>query len=247
MKKIRGLIQNGKQVKTWHDRWDEMGGFAQLKDRRFAAAKTSDETAEILIYEQIGESFWDDSGVGAKTFVETLRGLGNVSAINVRINSPGGDVFEADAIYSALVAHKATINVFIDGIAASAASYIAMAGDTIAIAEHAKFMIHNAWGIAIGNADEMRDTASLLDTIDGSIRLIYQARTNQSDKKLKDWMSAETWFVGQEAVDNGFADSVIAAKRPAESSADDGLLETMRMRVAMAMAKKQFDGSVQVA
>lgn len=230
----RGLVLNGRPVKTWRDRWEEQGGFKNIPDRRFEMKK-QDDTAEILIFEQIGESWWDGSGVGAKRFNEDLKALGDVKSITVRINSPGGDVFEGDAIYTALNQHKAIINVVIEGIAASAASYIAMAGDTIAIAEHAKFMIHNAWGLAIGNANEMRKTADLLDTIDSGIRIIYQRRTNQDDKKLSDWMDAETWFVGQQAIDNKFADTLIPAKAgKKDDSSEADIRDVMRMRLALA-------------
>jgi ATP-dependent protease ClpP protease subunit len=212
----------------WRDQW-----LAQVQHRMFTAAKKG-TTGEIFIYEQIGESFWDGGGVTAKSFNETLRGLGDVTAIDLHINSPGGDVSEADAIYTALNAHSAKVNVYIDGLAASAASYIAMAGDTIAIAEHAKFMIHNAWGVAIGNAEEMRKLAGVLDKIDTTIRLIYQRRTGNSDKQLRDWMEAETWFTGQEAKASGFADKVIKAK---EGASDSAFVDQMRMRVAVARAR----------
>lgn len=234
MKNYRGLTVNNRPVKMWRDRWEEQNGWADIPNRGYSAKKSGD-AADILIYEQIGVSWWDGSGVSAKQFMEDLKLLGDVSALNVRINSPGGDVFEADAIYTALNTHKATVNVFIDGIAASAASYIAMAGDSIAIAEHAKFMIHNAWGLAMGNADEMRKTADLLDTIDGGIRLIYQRRTNQTDEKLKTMMSAETWLVGQQAVDERFADSLMPAKAAPEDKSD-GFRDLMRMRMELARA-----------
>ena len=198
-------------MKTWRERWLDSYGWASVPNRGFRA-QAKDGKAEILIYEQIGQSWWDGSGVGAKQFTEELKALGDVTAIDLRINSPGGDVTEADAIYTQLTQHPATINVFIDGLAASAASYIAMAGDTIAIAEHAKFMIHNASGLAMGNADEFRKMAEILDVFDSSIRTIYQRRTALEESKIKDWMDAETWFTGQETVDEGFADSIMLAK-----------------------------------
>lgn len=229
----RGLILNNQPVKTWRDRWLDMGGWSNIPNRGYQAKK-KDDTAEILIFEQIGKSWWDDSGVGAKEFTEDLKALGDVKSINVRINSPGGDVFEADAIYSALNNHPATINVFIDGIAASAASYIAMAGDSISIAEHAKFMIHSAWGFAMGNADDMRATADILDVVDSGIRIIYQRRTKHAESKIKDWMKAETWWVGQAAIDDKFADSLMKAKGPVEDRKQDPILDLMRMRLALA-------------
>jgi ATP-dependent protease ClpP protease subunit len=129
--------------------------------------------------------------------------------------------------------HPATKNVFVDGLAASAASYIAMVGDTITIAEHAQFMIHNAWGMAIGNATDMEATAQILRGIDDNIRLIYQKRTGQPDAKLKDWMEAETWFSAKEAVENKFATSMVGAKTEKVTDAA-ALLDLMRMRLAIA-------------
>ncbi len=234
--KYRGLIVNGSPVKTWRDRWEEQGGFRNIPNRGFFAKKTGGDTAEMLIYEQIGVSWWDDSGVGAKQFADDLKALGDIKTLNIRINSPGGDVTEGDAIYSALTQHPATINVFIDGIAASAASFIAMAGDTIAIAEHAKLMIHNAWGFSVGNADDMRKMADTLDVFDKGIRGIYAARTGNSDLQLQDWMKAETWMLGPEAKDRGFADTVIPSKEKPEDSADTGVMDLMKMRLALARA-----------
>lgn len=234
MKDYRGLVVGNRVTKSWRHRWEDMQGWKDIPNRGIHFAK-KENSAEILIYEQIGVSWWDGTGVSAKEFVEQLRALGDVETIDLRINSPGGDVTEADAIYSSLAQHKATINVHIDGLAASAASYIAMAGDSIKIAEHAKFMIHNAWGIAIGNAVELRQTADVLDVIDGSIRLIYQRRTGQTDQKLKDWMEAETWFTAQETVDNKFATEVVPAKGDGKkNAADTSTMDLMRVRLAMA-------------
>jgi ATP-dependent Clp protease, protease subunit len=228
----RGLLLNSKPVKSWRDRFEEQGGWKTIPNRGFSMKK-ADDKAEIFIYEQIGEDWWTGGGVTAKKFADDLKALGDVKSLDIRINSPGGDVWEANAIYTLLNQHKATKNVFIDGLAASAASYISMAGDTIAIAEHGQFMIHNAWGLAIGNANELRAMAGLLDGIDTSIRLIYQKRTGQSDQKLKDWMDAETWFSGKEAVDNGFATELMKAKE-GEKKADDSVRELMRMRLELA-------------
>lgn len=182
-----------------------------MKLERGCWMKAKDDEAEILIYEQIGED-WFGGGISAKRFADDLKALGDIKTLNVRINSPGGSVFDGTTIYNQLVQHKATVNVFIDGIAASAASYVAMAGDTIKIAENGLFMIHNAWGITIGNAADMRKQAEVLDKIDSTIVTTYKKRTKQSEDKLKDWMAAETWFTGAEAVENGFADAIMEAK-----------------------------------
>ncbi len=233
MKNYRGLIVNGSPVKSWRDRWEEQGGFAQIANRGFSAKATKD-IGEIMIYEQIGAGWWDGSGVTAKQFSDDLKAMGDVKTINVRINSPGGDVTEADAIYTSLVQHPATVNVFIDGIAASAASFIAMAGDSIAIAEHAKFMMHNAWGAGMGNADDFDALAATLRIFDTAIRGIYQKRSGKSDQQLRDWMKAETWMLGPEAKDNGFADTIIASKGKPEDIASVGVIDLMRMRLALA-------------
>ena len=224
---------------SWRDRWLDSGGWATIPNRGFSA-QAKDGKGEILIYEQIGLSWWDGSGISAKQFAESLKALGDVTTIDIRINSPGGDVSEADAIYSQLLQCNAKTNVFIDGLAASCASYIAMAGDTIAIAEHGKIMIHNAWGIVLGNAAELRKAADVLGVFDTAIRTIYVKRTGQSDSQIKNLMAEETWFVGQEAADNGFADSVILAK---EKPASD----LLRKPKDFDYLRRKFDLSVRIA
>lgn len=163
-------------------------------------------SAEIYIYEDVGESWF--GGVTAKQFAEDLRALGAVSTIDVRINSYGGDVFDGLAIYRQLVEHKATVITHIDGVAASIASVIAMAGSEIRIAEAGFVMIHNAWGVAIGDADEMRKMAGVLDQTSGSIRDVYAARTSLGTDVLATMMADETWLGAADAVANGFADSL---------------------------------------
>jgi ATP-dependent protease ClpP protease subunit len=138
-----------------------------------------------------------------------LTALGNVKTIDVRINSEGGDVFDGQAIYTLLVQHAATVTVHIDGLAASAASFIAMAGNKIEVAESAFVMIHNASGMCFGGAEEMRKTADLLEMTNGNIQSIYAARTKNTTADLKTWMDAETWWTGKEAVDHGFADKLV--------------------------------------
>lgn len=170
------------------------------------AAKGSD-AAEIYIYGVIGGD-WFGEGITAKVVADDLKALGKVKTIDVRINSEGGNVFDGKAIYSLLVENKATINVKIDGLAASAASFIAMAGNSIEIAEGAFVMVHDAYGISYGRAEEMRAYADLLDMVNASIIDVYAARTKQSIDKIKKWMKDETWFTAKDAVDNGFADAM---------------------------------------
>lgn len=163
-------------------------------------------SAEIYIYEDVGEGWF--GGVSAKQFAMDLKGLGSVQTIDVRINSGGGDVFDGLAIYRQLVDHPARVVAHIDGLAASIASVIAMAGDEIRISQAGFVMIHDAWGLAVGNAGDMRQMADVLETTSGSITDVYVARTRQDRGDIRNWMEAETWFTGAEAVDNGFADSM---------------------------------------
>jgi ATP-dependent Clp protease, protease subunit len=165
------------------------------------------DAAEIYIYGAIGGDFFGD-GITAKMVADDLKALGKVKSIDVRINSEGGNVFDGKAIYALLVENKATINVKIDGLAASAASFIAMAGNKIEISEGAFVMIHDAYGVSFGRAEEMRAYADLLDTVNSTIRDVYVSRTKQSDKQINTWMKDETWFTAKDAVANGFADSM---------------------------------------
>jgi ATP-dependent Clp endopeptidase proteolytic subunit ClpP len=177
-----------------------------------AAAKTG----EIYIYDAIG--LW---GIGAKQFAKDLKDLGNVSQITLRINSPGGSVFDGTAIYNLLKEHSANIDTYIDGIAASMGSVIALAGNTVNIADNAYFMIHNPSGVAIGEAKDMEKTKQLLETITTTMANLYAARTGMSDDEVRAAMDAETWYVGQEAVDAGFADATTEAVDMAASFESD--------------------------
>ena len=183
-----------------------MGAGFQIK------AKANNE-AEILIYEDVGEGWF--GGVTAKQFAEDLKALGKIDIINLRINSAGGDVFDGLAIYRRLVDHPAKVITHVDGLAASIASVIAMAGDEIRISESGFLMIHNAWGVAIGSAEDMRTMAGLLETTTAAINDVYAARTKNKTDQIKKWMDAETWFTGADAVKEGFADSVVANLRVA--------------------------------
>jgi ATP-dependent Clp endopeptidase proteolytic subunit ClpP len=188
----------------------------QTPKRIFAAAKKNEEL-ELLIYDQIGGGYWSE-GVTAESVKKALNDAGDVKTIKVRINSPGGDVFEGSAIYSLLVQHKATVEVYVDGLAASAAFTIAMAGDKIHCSEAGMMMLHNAWGMAIGESKDMRQTADLLDKVSGTMRDIYAGKCGKSADEVQALMDAETWMTAQEAVDMGFADDVI--KRDAGDDAE---------------------------
>lgn len=174
------------------------------------------DRGEIWLYGPIGMDFFGD-GVTAKTFAEDLKKLGAVQTIDLRINSDGGVVTDARAMYNMLVEHKARINVHIDGIAASAASFLAMAGDEITISEGGFVMIHNARGVTIGEAKDHRQMADILEKVNDTILQTYAARTKVDAKQIKKWMDDETWFTGTEAVANRFADKMTENKRVAAS------------------------------
>jgi len=169
---------------------------------------------EIWLYGVIGSDFFGD-GVTAKQFAADLRALGDVSTIDLRINSEGGLVWDARAMWTLLVEHKARITTHIDGIAASAASFVAMAGDEIIISEGGFIMIHNARAGCYGEAKDMRDTALTLELVNGTMRDTYAARSKQTTAQIEKWMTAETWFTGADAVKNGLADRVVENVRVA--------------------------------
>ncbi|WP_335255268.1 ClpP-like prohead protease/major capsid protein fusion protein [Phytobacter diazotrophicus] len=163
-------------------------------------ALAADE-AEIYIYDEIG--FW---GVTARQFVSDLQALGDVSHINLHINSPGGDVFEGIAIFNALKFHGAAITVHIDGIAASMASVIAMVGNPVIMPENTMMMIHKPWGFAGGDANDMRDYADLLDKMESVLIPAYAEKTGKSAEEIAAMLEDETWMNGSECVAQGFAD-----------------------------------------
>ena len=162
---------------------------------------------EIWLYDAIGSNFFGD-GITAKTFQQELARLGKVGTINLHINSPGGDVFDGFAIYNQLAQHPARIEVDVDGVAASIASIIAMAGDEIRVAKNASIMIHNPRGFAAGEESEMQRVAGLLRTIKGNLVDTYRDRTGNPADKIASWMDDETWFTAEAALENGFATSV---------------------------------------
>lgn len=168
----------------------------------FRITNLTNDTSEIAIYDEIG--MW---GVTAADFVDELSGITSKN-ITLRINSPGGDVFDGLAMYSRLQAHKATINTIVDGLAASAASFIAMAGDTVTMSPGSMMMIHEASGVCMGASCDMREMADLLDKVSANIADIYARRTGREATEHRTAMKAESWYTDNEAVKAGLADSV---------------------------------------
>jgi len=174
--------------------------------------------ADISIYEPIGS--WD---LTAAMFIAQVKALGDVSQINLDINSPGGDVFEALTIFNYLKRHKANVTVTVAGIAASAASLIAMAGDTIIMPNNTMMMIHNPWTWAAGNADDLREQADMLDKVGASLFNTYQSRTGMDEAELKSMLATDTWLTADECLANGFCDQIIDPIKARQSFNVDAL------------------------
>lgn len=185
------------------------------------AAESGADSADIYIYGDIG-GWWD--GIQPEDVAREIAAL-DVETLNVHVNSPGGLVFDGIAIYNSFAAHSAKVIMNVEGIAASIASVIVMAGDEVRIGESANIMIHKPWSFVIGDADDMRQEGAILDNLEQAIVDIYAARTELDDEKLKNWMAAETWFRGQQAVDSGFADAVVPNKGKEKKAARSALLK----------------------
>ena len=174
----------------------------------------------VRLYGAIGASWWDEEAVSAADLARTLDGIGP-NGIDLHINSPGGDVFDGIAMHAMLLDHPSDVAVKIDGIAASAASFIAMAGDTVSIHKPAKVMVHNAAGLAWGNKSVLRELADVLEEIDGTIAQMYADRSQTS---VEDWaalMDAETWLSSARALELGLVDEVTNATAQEEPAEED--------------------------
>lgn len=195
--------------------------------------------ATISIYDVIGADPWSGGGVTAKRIDAALRSIGD-RPVTVDINSPGGDLFEGMAIYNQLRAHGHKVTVRVMGIAASAASIIAMAGDEILIARAGFMMIHNAWVSAMGNRADLREVADWLEPFDATMADVYVARTGQDVKAITRAMDAETWMGGAQAIDLGYADDYL----PADQVKDDpaaraGAEQTFALRKVDSLLARQ--------
>lgn len=167
--------------------------------------KATNNVAQIDIFGEIVGEKWFDEETSATSFRDALKELGDVSTINLSINSGGGSVFDGIAIYNMLKSHKATVNVYVEGLAASIASVIAMAGDTITMRSGSMLMIHRPFTVLQGNAEEMRKAAETLEKMGDNIVNIYSDRTGIQAEEIQQIMSAETWLSAEEAVDQGWA------------------------------------------
>lgn len=174
--------------------------------KKISIKALSNSMVEVLIYDDIGDGWM--GGISAKDFAGELKEFGEPEKINVRINSAGGSVFDGVAIYNTLLKHQAKIIVDVDGLAASIASIIMMAGDEINMADNALIMIHDPWTVAAGNADDLRDQADVLEKIGDTLVGTYVSRTGQETDKIKTMMADETWMSATEAKELGFVDNI---------------------------------------
>lgn len=189
-----------------------------MNKQYFNIAKINDSIGEIDIYGEIIDESWrmSDTETSAPSFKDALKELKDVKQITVNINSGGGDVFSGVAIHNMLKSHKAHVTVKIDGLAASIASVIAMAGDKVIIPRNAMLMIHNAWTFAVGNANDLRKQAEDLEKVNSVVINSYLDKNPEIDEdKLRSLMDEETWLTAQEAKDLGLVDVIAEPNKAA--------------------------------
>lgn len=203
-----------------------------------AILNVKNDNAELFLYDVIGADMF--GGMSAKDFAGQMKDLKGVKNLDVRINSPGGDVFDGIAIYNLLSQFKGNKTVYIDGLAASIASVIAMAGDKVIMAPEAELMVHSAWTVSQGNAQDLRKLADQLEQADTSIQSIYERKTGMEKAALNDLMAAETWMSASKAVELKFADSIVEPPLKSASNAQTtkilnklSPIEVLRLRAGL--------------
>lgn len=194
------------------------------KSKKFWNFKSLDKNqGELTLYGEISNETWWGDEVTPKEFKADLDNLGDIGTLNIYINSPGGDVFAGQAIHSMLKRHPSHKNVYIDGLAASIASVIAMSGDTIFMPKNAMMMIHNPWTIGMGNAIEFRKLAEDLDKIRESLVAAYEGHSTLTRDEIIELMDEETWLTATECEEYGFCD-VVEEEKQLVASIDKTLL-----------------------
>lgn len=186
--------------------------------RKYYALETSGREADVYIFGDITSWEWFESDVSSYTLSKELQGL-DVDTINVHINSYGGEVGEGLAIYNMLKNHSAKVRTYCDGFACSIASVIFMAGDERIMNEASLLMIHNAWMYTAGNADQLRKDADDLDVITQASVAAYMSKVSIDEDELKELLDAETWLLPSEALEKGFATSVVAETQTNKAAA----------------------------
>lgn len=212
------------------------------KTKKCWEVKNAAETVgEVYIYGDIVPYKWDDTDTTAKSFKDDLDSLGDIETLNIYINSPGGEVFNGQAIYTILKRHKAKKNVYIDGLAASIASVIAMAGDAIFVPKNAMMMIHRPWTFAIGNMDDMLEAAASLEKIGKSIKATYMERFTGGEEKFDELYNAETWLTADECLEYGLCDEITEEKQIA-ACVDSEILARYKNVPDSMKAQKELQG-----
>ena len=195
--------------------------FSSKTPREFKASR-KDSGLEILVYDIIGRDLFG-GGVTAQDIADKLDEAGKLESITLRINSPGGDLFEGLTIQNLLQSKGLPVNVFVDGEAASAATIVMLAGNTITMGEGSMLFIHNAWTLAAGNAVELRKTADDLEKISGEMRKLYAERTGIPEQEIQALMDAETFLTAEEAVAKKFADNIATTKVETSAKSPESL------------------------
>jgi ATP-dependent Clp protease, protease subunit len=194
---------------------ERLRSWMSATERRFdAQMAASGDVLELTMLDIVGEDWWTGGGITSKGVQAKLSAFPKAKTIKILLNSPGGDAFEGLAIQALLRRHGARVEVEIVGLAASAASVIAMAGDSIAMHEGSMFMVHEPWTFAVGDAAEMRDTAAFLDKVNASALDVFERRTGRARAELAKIVSDETWMTAHEAVEAKFATNVISGAAP---------------------------------
>lgn len=199
---------------------------------------SDDNEATITIYDYIGDDGWG-GGFSTKRMAAALRSIGKKD-VTVSINSPGGDFFDGVAMYNMLREHQAKVTVKILGLAASAASIIAMAGDNIQISEAGFLMIHNAWGLVVGNRNDLRKAADTFEKFDAAMADVYQARSGYDRAEIVKMMDSDTWINSSEAIDKGFANELMPAKVLDDEGDNKKAQAIARRQLENALAKQGF-------
>jgi ATP-dependent Clp protease protease subunit len=189
----------------------------EMRDSRGYSAAAKGEVGEVYIYDFIGVDMFGD-GVTAKWFRDELAKMKGVKALNIYVNSPGGDVFEGQTIHSQLMRFQARKIMHVDGEASSAASLILMAGDERRIASGGMIMVHEPWGVSVGNADDMLHMAGTLQKLAGQYAAEYSRVTKRDEDEMREMMRAETWMTAAEALELGFVDAIDAPMKAAAAS-----------------------------
>lgn len=193
------------------------------------AISDSKEEATVYVYDAIGSWF----GIDPASWVPAFNAI-KAKNIHLRINSPGGSVFDAEAIYNAIREHPSFVTAHIDGLCASAATTIALASDEIEMSEGSMFMIHNSWSCAIGNSRDFLKEAQLLDKVDETIVSRYVQKTGQRKDNIQNMMIAETWLTAAEALEYGFVDRIFTAAEPEEADDAENAMATVAPGVNVA-------------